>query len=108
MERCPNCRARWDGAEHCRRCGLELAPLLAAEHAAHRLIVRALRHMGEGETQTALADLTRARELYREPFIDLLCGFARAEAWGETHLGEPSEVWTTQGSAQGAGQVEVG
>jgi hypothetical protein len=104
MERCPNCRARWDGAEHCRRCGLELAPLLAAEHAAHRLIVRALRQMGEGETQSALADLTRARELYREPFIDLLCGFARAEAWGETHLGERTDTRTSQG----ASQVEVG
>jgi hypothetical protein len=104
MERCPNCRARWDGAEHCRRCGLELAPLLAAEHAAHRLIVRALRRMGEGETQTALADLTRARDLYREPFIDLLCGFARAEAWGEMHLGERPDTRTSQG----ASQVEVG
>ena len=104
MERCPNCRARWDGAEHCRRCGLELAPLLAAEHAAHRLIVRALRHMGEGETQSALADLTRARDLCREPFIDLLCGFAHAEAWRETHLGERPDTRTSQG----ASQIEVG
>jgi hypothetical protein len=83
MERCPNCRARWDGAEHCRRCGLELAPLLAAEHAAHRLIARALGRLAAGEWEAALADLSRARGLHDEPFIALLQGFARSEAGGD-------------------------
>ena len=80
MERCPNCRARWDGGEHCRRCGLELVSLLAAEHAAHRLIARALARLAAGEAKAALSDLSRARGLYNEPFIHLLHGFARAEA----------------------------
>jgi hypothetical protein len=80
MERCPNCHARWDGAEHCRRCGLELAPLLAAEHAAHRLIGRALARLAAGEGTAALSDLSRARGLHDEPFIALLQGFAGSEA----------------------------
>ena len=97
MERCPNCRARWDGAEHCRRCGMELAPLLAAEHAAHRLIARALRWMGEGEARPPWPTSPGPADLYREPFIELLCRFVRAEAEGGTPLGEPSGPRTTQG-----------
>ena len=80
MERCPNCRARWDGGEHCRRCGLELASLLVAEHAAHRLIARAFARLAAGEGTAALSDLSRARGLHDEPFIALLQGFVRSEA----------------------------
>ncbi len=85
MERCPNCRARWDGGEHCRRCGLELASLLAAEHAAHRLIARALARLAAGDGTAALSDLSRARGLHDEPFITLLQGFAHCETGDDGH-----------------------
>jgi|GEM_PF-822937 len=83
MERCPNCRARWDGGEHCRRCGLDLKPLLAVEQAAHRRIARALGRLAEGDRERALTDLAQARALHREPFIDLLLGLIRSDAASE-------------------------
>lgn len=81
MERCPNCGARRAGGEHCRRCGMDLTRLLAVEHAAHRLIARAVAHLGDGDAAAAVADLARACTLYREPFTDRLLGFARAIIW---------------------------
>lgn len=83
MERCPNCGARCDGSQPCRRCGLEPAPLLAVEEAAERLIARALASLAEGDSGAALADLAQARRLRREPFLDLLLGLARSETAGE-------------------------
>ncbi|MCU0834110.1 MAG: hypothetical protein MUC77_06685 [Chromatiaceae bacterium] len=83
MERCPNCGARCDGSASCRRCGLELAPLLAVEQAAEQLMRDALARLAERDATAALSALGRARTLRREPFGGLLLGFARAEAAGE-------------------------
>jgi hypothetical protein len=77
MDRCPNCRARRDNEDTCRRCGMDLSSLLAVEQAAERLIVYALRQLAAGEVPAALRTLTRARALNPEPFIDHLLGFLR-------------------------------
>lgn len=82
MERCPNCGARCDGSQPCRRCGLELAPLLAVEEAAERLIGGALVRLAQGDAAGALSALDRSRNLRRDPLSDILLGFARAEAAG--------------------------
>lgn len=80
MERCPNCAARWDGAEICRRCGLELAPLLAVERAASHLIRCALTRLAEGDAPGALAVLRRAGALQHQPLVEVLTAIARADA----------------------------
>jgi hypothetical protein len=85
MERCPNCGARCDGGEQCRRCGLGLAPLLAVEEAAERLIGGALVRLAQGDAAGALSALGRSRNLRRDALSHILLGFARAEAAGE-HL----------------------
>lgn len=80
MLRCPNCRARRNGNEHCRRCGMELTRLCEAEQAAQRWLMEALGHLEAGDAPGAIAALERSRTLYREPFSDLLLDFARSLA----------------------------
>lgn len=80
MERCPNCRARWDGAEHCRRCGMALAPLIAIEQAAHRLVAGGVARLAAGDAQGAAGMLRRARTLRHEPLIDYLLAYAQGAA----------------------------
>jgi hypothetical protein len=77
MERCPNCRARRETGETCRRCGMDLAPLLAVERATGSLIAGALVQLAAGEVAAALRTLTQARGLCAEPLIGHLIGFAR-------------------------------
>jgi hypothetical protein len=77
MDRCPNCRARWDGGETCRRCGMDLAPLLVVEQAAEGLIGRAVAQLAGGDVQGAVRTLEQARALNGEPMIGHLLGFAR-------------------------------
>jgi hypothetical protein len=76
MERCPNCRARYQGGERCRRCGMELGALLASEQGADALVRRALAALAEGDQDKARAALTRARALRHDPLTDALLGFA--------------------------------
>lgn len=76
MERCPNCRARCEGRETCRRCGMDLSHLIAVEQAAERLILRGIGHLAAGEHAAAGVELKRAHDLRREPFTLLLRGFA--------------------------------
>ena len=78
MERCPNCRARWESGETCRRCGMDLAPLLAVERAAELLITRALAALAAGEETDASDALTRAQGLVADPLIGHLKAFAEA------------------------------
>ncbi|WP_295457120.1 hypothetical protein [uncultured Thiodictyon sp.] len=77
MDRCPNCRARREAEETCRRCGMDLSSLLAVEQAAEGLITHALRQLAAGDVPAALQTLTRARALNAEPFIEQLLGFLR-------------------------------
>ncbi len=87
MERCPNCRARWESGETCRRCGMDLAPLLAVERAAESLIAQAVAALAEGRTAAAIASLTKAQGLIADPLVGHLRAFARTLAqtyapWG--------------------------
>ena len=75
MQRCPNCRARDPGNQQCRRCGMDLAGLTAAEAAADYLVGDALRKLAAGEIEVARDRLQRARALRRDPLLDLLIGF---------------------------------
>ncbi len=87
MDRCPNCRARSDGADTCRRCGMELGLLIAAEEAAERLTTQGITHLAAADYAAARRDLDKAIGLRREPFTDLLLGFAR-------HMDPTSEAFS--------------
>ncbi|MEA3274144.1 MAG: hypothetical protein U9Q81_02365 [Pseudomonadota bacterium] len=95
MERCPNCRARWDGNETCRRCGMDLAALFAVEKAAEHLTVRGIARLAAEDTVAGRHDLSRALDLRREPFAEMLLGFARqleAEISGTGNFGDSIEI----------------
>ena len=77
MERCPNCRARWDESMICRRCGMELGRLIEVEEAAERLTLRGIMLLATGDPATAADDLALAQGLRRTPFAETLLGFAR-------------------------------
>jgi hypothetical protein len=80
MERCPNCRARYETGETCRRCGMDLGLLLAVERAAESMTADAVAQLAAGETSGALRTLARARSLSAEPFSAHLLAFARGLA----------------------------
>lgn len=80
MERCPNCRARLDGAETCRRCGMELGLLRATEQAAEAWLCRAIGHLTRNEPGLAQQALHRVLALRPDPLADSLLGFLRANA----------------------------
>ncbi|HSH57871.1 MAG TPA: hypothetical protein VK965_07985 [Halomonas sp.] len=90
MLRCPNCRARLNGGEHCRRCGMELTRLLETQRAAQRWLMEALNRLEAGNASGAIAALEHSRTLYREPFSDLLLGFARSLAEDPDSGGGPA------------------
>jgi hypothetical protein len=77
MDRCPNCRARWDGGETCRRCGMDLAPLLVVEQATEGLLARAVAQLARGDSPGAIRTLAKAQGLSAEPLVRHLEGFAR-------------------------------
>lgn len=77
MERCPSCRARWDGNTSCRRCGMDLAALLAVERAAEQYTLRGVTQLAAGDPVAARQHLSRALGLHRTPIAALLLGFAR-------------------------------
>jgi hypothetical protein len=79
MERCPNCRARLDAGDSCRRCGLELAGLRAVEQAHHRMAGRAAGHLAKGEMGAAIRALIRAQALCRDPLVSAMLALARTE-----------------------------
>jgi len=77
MERCPNCRARREEGATCRRCGMELGKLIEVEEAAERLTLQGIAHLAAGDPATATTDLSVALGMRREPFAEILLGFAR-------------------------------
>lgn len=72
MERCPNCRARVDGAPECRRCGMDLRLLHAIERAAQTCLRRALLHLAQGDHPAARTALHNARRLHQTPLTEAL------------------------------------
>ncbi len=92
MERCPNCRARYQDNTECRRCGIDLSLLLTVERVADRLLRDALARLAAGDPRKAAATLTHAMTLRRDPFLDLLVGFA------QSLVGEPTRDDVTLGA----------
>lgn len=78
MDRCPNCRARCESGETCRRCGMDLSLLLATERAAESLTARAVAQLAAGEAPEAVRALTQAQGLRADPLVGNLLGFARS------------------------------
>ena len=76
MDRCPNCRARVNGADHCRRCGMALDLLSKVEEAAEAQLRAALRYLAHGDSDAASTSLRRLLSLRREPLAEQLLIFA--------------------------------
>ena len=74
MERCPVCRARFQGETVCHRCGSDLAPLLAIETASETLEREAVAHMVAGDGDRALRVAQRALVLRRTSMAEALMG----------------------------------
>lgn len=53
MERCPVCRASFNGETSCRRCRADLSALLRIEREAEILVRQAARFWASGETRAA-------------------------------------------------------
>lgn len=83
MERCPTCRARLDGAEQCRRCGLELTVLRAVDRASDAAIGRAIGRLADGDQAGAIRNLEQARRLSGDPLVPVLLAFARTRTHRE-------------------------
>lgn len=78
MQRCPNCRARSDGNEVCRRCGMDHSLLLAAERAADGCLGRAVTALAGNDPATAEQALHRALSLHADPLAKALLGMIQA------------------------------
>lgn len=76
MQRCPNCRASYAEGAQCRRCGMDMSTLLAAEAAADTQLREALKHLTNDDMSAAISALQRAYALQRTPLTELLLGFA--------------------------------
>lgn len=74
MERCPNCRARTEGADTCRRCGMALGLLTATERAAEHWLRRGIAHLAAGAPEAAIQALSRSLALRRDPLAEQLLG----------------------------------
>jgi hypothetical protein len=72
MERCPNCRARLDEAETCRRCGMELGLLRETERAAETWLRQGILHLARQQPRQARQALRRALALRRDPLAEAL------------------------------------
>ena len=78
MDRCPNCRARILGADHCRRCGMALDLLQKIEAAAEVQLALALHHLTNGDNAAASVAVRRALSLRRGPLAEELSAFAKS------------------------------
>jgi predicted amidophosphoribosyltransferase len=78
MDRCPNCRARLDGSEQCRRCGLELKLLHAVDRSSEAAVARALHRLAEDDRTGAIRELKQAQALSGSAFVSALLAFARS------------------------------
>ena len=88
MDRCPSCRARVDGADNCRRCGMSLVLLYKIEEAADARLATALDQLLSDDAAAAAASLRRLLALRRDPLAELLLGFAQT---GPARPGRPPD-----------------
>jgi len=91
MDRCPSCRARTDGGETCRRCGMEFGLLLATEREAERWLRIGIAHLTKDESEAAEQALRRALSLKRDPLAESLLGllYQRLSSSSDQVLIEP-------------------
>ena len=82
MDRCPNCRARRDDGNICRRCGMDLAALLDVEQAAEALTARAVGQLALGQSDAAVRTLAKAQALRADPLASHLRACAAAGCCG--------------------------
>ncbi|CAK0762674.1 hypothetical protein CCP3SC5AM1_310024 [Gammaproteobacteria bacterium] len=77
MERCPACRATLtNGSTTCRRCGCELASVMATNGKAEELLRTTMAALAEGENERAANLAAAAANLRRTPLAIALVGFA--------------------------------
>jgi hypothetical protein len=82
MDRCPNCRARIEDTASCRRCGLELGLLKAAEQAAEARLDQAVARLARGDHGGAEQALLQSLEMKQLPLAARLLGLVRhRRAW---------------------------
>ncbi|MBP6808522.1 MAG: hypothetical protein KA125_09555 [Chromatiaceae bacterium] len=92
MERCPNCRARIQEDPICRRCGMDLALLLAVEAAAAERLRAAISRLAAGDAPAASATLRQSLALCQDPLAASLLGLLAAEPQAKARaLGAPAE-----------------
>lgn len=80
MQRCPNCRASYQEGSQCRRCGMELASLLAVETAVDELVHTAVSCLTTSHSVATVALLQQAISLQHDPFAELLLAFAHEQS----------------------------
>ena len=79
MHRCPNCNARCDGNDTCRRCGMDLSLLLRTEAAAAKLLQAGITGLAANDPATARIALRRSLALQHSALAEALFGFAGAQ-----------------------------
>jgi hypothetical protein len=93
MERCPNCRARTDGTDTCRRCGMALGLLQATERAAEHWLRLGIAHLAAGAPQAATRALNRSLALRHDPLaeelLELAPGLVRQVSGASAASGSP-------------------
>ena len=85
MDRCPNCRARVSGEDHCRRCGMALDLLYQVEESADAQLAQALHQLANGNSDAASAALRRLLSLRRDPLAEQLLAFAEENRTSPKH-----------------------
>lgn len=72
MDRCPNCRARYDGNDTCRRCGMDLDLLLATERAAEHWLLEGIARLTAADPDAAEHALRQSLALRRDALVESL------------------------------------
>ncbi len=75
MEKCPVCRARFDGTPSCRRCKSDLSALLQVEQEAESLTRRAIHALAQGDKKKACQLCNEALHLKSTPLNKVLKAF---------------------------------
>lgn len=75
MDRCPNCKARYQGGDSCRRCGMDLHRLLEIETQVHSLERAAVQKILDQDAFAAEDLLQAALALQYSPSAKCLLDF---------------------------------
>ncbi len=75
MTRCPNCKARYKGGEHCHRCGMELNWLLNIEKSAQVLRSTLVKSLADADYQQTKKLVRQHQQLISHSLIDNIALF---------------------------------